>query len=144
MRRPLSSLVMFSLYFLLIQKFWVFVHFPFLINARDRQTNRRRERRGERETEQKKEREKKRDRAKKKREKARDRAREREGAHPQSNKCYMRHKRTYKVKRRNLRFSFLRKAADGICNLGTGSHLNFFKCLIQLTYDKEYIMGPPQ
>ena len=35
----------------------------------------------------------------------------------------MRHKRTYKVKRRNLRFSFLRKAADGVCTLGTGSHL---------------------
>jgi len=38
-------------------------------------------------------------------------------------KHYMRHKRTYKVKRRNLRFSFLRKAADGVCTLGTGSHL---------------------
>ena len=96
------------------------------------------ERGGEKERQSKKKRERKR---------KRDRAREREGAHPQSNKCYMRHKRTYKVKRRSLRFSFLRKAADGIFNLGTGSHLNFFKCLIQLTYDKEYIMGkrvPPQ
>ena len=96
------------------------------------------ERGGEKERQSKKKRERKR---------KRDRAREREGAHPQSNKRYMRHKRTYKVKRRNLRFSFLRKAADGICTLGTGSHLNFFKCLIQLTYDKEYIMGkrvPPQ
>ena len=62
-------------------------------------------------------------------------------------KHYTRHKRPYKVKRRNLRLSFPRKAADGVCTLGSGSHLNFFKCLIQLTYDKEYIMGeraPPQ